>query len=111
MEIMDKMSAGDRAVLAEFARRVREFLPEADIRAFGSRARGTAQEDSDLDICVVDAVMDHRISEKVRYIAWEVGFDRDMLICTVTFNSAEITAGPLSESPLVLAIREEGIAA
>ena len=39
--------------LNKFAAKVRSKYPEAKIRAFGSYARGTATEESDLDICVV----------------------------------------------------------
>lgn len=47
------MELADRRMLHEFAARVRERQPHARVWAFGSRARGDAAPDSDLDLCVV----------------------------------------------------------
>ncbi len=41
------------AALAEFVRRVREAYPDAEVYLFGSYARGTWLEDSDVDVVVV----------------------------------------------------------
>ena len=43
----------DCQILKEFSVRVRQQFPDTQIWAFGSRARGDAQPDSDFDICVV----------------------------------------------------------
>lgn len=105
------MADHDRQILDQFAARVRDQYPDADIRAFGSRARGDATWESDLDVCVV---VDH-LNNEDRYtlwnIAWEIGFDQDMLISAVPFSKDEFEYGPCSESPLVLNILREGIPA
>jgi hypothetical protein len=44
-------------------------------------------------------------------IAWEIGFEQDMLISAVPFSKDEFEHGPCSESPLVLNILREGIPA
>jgi len=51
--IFHTMTAEDRALLDVFAKRVRLVVPSAAIWAFGSRARGSPEPDSDLDLCVV----------------------------------------------------------
>jgi uncharacterized protein len=45
------MTKRDRSILEIFAARVRQHFPEARIWAFGSRARGDATWESDLDVC------------------------------------------------------------
>lgn len=105
------MANRDRQILDLFAARVRERFPDADIWAFGSRARGDATWESDLDVCVV---VDHLTSEDpytLWNIAWEIGFEQDMLISAVPFSKDEFEHGPCSESPLVLNILREGIPA
>jgi predicted nucleotidyltransferase len=105
------MADRDRQILDLFAARVRDQYPDADVWAFGSRARGDATWESDLDVCVV---VDQLTSED-RYtlwtIAWEIGFEQDMLISAVPFSKDEFEHGPCSESPLVLNILREGIPA
>jgi hypothetical protein len=44
-------------------------------------------------------------------IAWEVGFENDIVISTVTFSREEFENGPCSASPLVRNILKEGVAA
>jgi predicted nucleotidyltransferase len=65
----------DRQILNEFSYKLRQRFPEAKIWAFGSRARGDAQPDSDLDICVVVEHLEHSIWKAISDIAWEVGFE------------------------------------
>jgi uncharacterized protein len=103
------MADRDRQILDLFAARVRERFPNADVWAFGSRARGDATWESDLDVCVV---VDHLINEDRHALwnmAWEVGFEQEMLISVVPFSKDEFEDGPCSESPLVLNILREGI--
>lgn len=106
------MTPEDRQILGEFAAAVREQHPGADVIAFGSRARGEARWDSDLDICViVDRPVDWRLRRALGDIADEVGFVHDRIITLVVYERERIQAGPLVASPLVAAIRQEGIAA
>ncbi len=103
------MSARDRHVLEIFAARLREHFPDADIWGFGSRARGDATKESDLDVCVVVEGLKHADRQTIRYIAWEVGFEHEMLVSTVIYSKDEFEYGPYSESPLVLNILQEGV--
>ncbi len=105
------MTKQDRLVLKEFAARVNARYPEARIWAFGSRVRGDAREDSDLDICVVVPGLDRAAWEGISDMAWEVGFENDLLITTVKFDQDAFERGVPSESPLVQAILREGVAA
>lgn len=43
----------DKRILDKFSREIRKRFPTAQVWAFGSRSRGTADWDSDFDICVV----------------------------------------------------------
>jgi predicted nucleotidyltransferase len=101
----------DKNILNIFAERVRQEFPEAKIWAFGSRARGDAVEESDLDICVVVKNLNKQKWEAISDIAWEVGFDNDVLISTVKFSTEAFEQGPPSESPLVRNIYQEGVPA
>ncbi len=105
------MREDDRRMCAEFAARVRDRFPEARIWAFGSRARGTAAAEADLDLCVVIDQWSETARIEISRIAWEVGWEQGVVISTVVFSAEEFERGPCSESPLVCVIRNEGIAA
>jgi predicted nucleotidyltransferase len=107
------MNAMDRAIVEEFATRVRaEIEPRARIWAYGSRVRGDADELSDLDVCVVlPGEVSHELRRSIGYLAWEVGFEREVLIQDVVFSEESFERGPMSASPLVKNILREGLAA
>lgn len=98
-------------ILHEFAGKVRVRYPRAKIFAFGSRAKGVASLESDLDICVVLPRMESEDRIAVSDIAWETGLDHDLHLSTVVIAQNDFEQGPLSVSPLVEADRNEGVAA
>ncbi len=99
----------DRHILEIFAAGVRQHFPEARIWAFGSRARGDGTWESDLDVCVVVDELTYENRHAIWNIAWEVGFEHDVLISAVAYSKDEFEQGPCSESPLVLNILREGM--
>ncbi len=105
------MTPADRAVLEELARRVRAAFPTARIWAFGSRARGDASPDSDLDVCVVVERLDRASRTRLSDLAWEVGFASGVVISTVAYSRQEFEEGPCAASALVRTVLREGVAA
>ena len=105
------MSDHDHRILETFAARLRQHCPEARIWAFGSRARGDATWESDLDVCVVAEALTYKDRNAIGDMAWEVGFEHELLIMTVCFTTEEFEHGPCSESSLVLNILREGVPA
>jgi len=101
----------DKAVLEAFAQRVRAHFPRARIWAFGSRSRGDPSCESDFDICIVLEAFDQRARDAISDIAFEVGYENDVVITTVKFSEDDFDHGPSSASALVANILREGIAA
>jgi predicted nucleotidyltransferase len=56
----------DEGLINEAGRRLSNAAPDADVILFGSRARGEAHEDSDLDLLVIEPDFDRRTDEYVR---------------------------------------------
>jgi len=104
---MDKKSL---EALREFAHLVRRQFSSARIRAFGSRAKGKATRESDLDVCVIVDRVDEIVDQQIRDMAWSVGFENGLVISTVLYSREEFETGPCSESPLVRVILREGVA-
>ena len=105
------LSGKGTEVFRLFSTRVRDRFPSARIWAFGPRVKGYAAEESDLDVCVVVDALDEGIDETIMKIAWETGFENDMVISTVTYSRQEFDEGPCSQSPLVQNILRAGIPA
>lgn len=105
------MKREQQKILQEFAEKVRTKYPEAQIWAFGSYAKGTATSESDLDICVVIPEMQQQDRLAISDLAWEIGLAHDLYLSTVVFSENDFERGAISVSPLLDAIRNEGIAA
>ncbi len=99
----------------EIARRLKATLvaagiPVLDLLVFGSRARGTAGPDSDMDVCLILGDTAAATLSEVGRIAREVGFEEGVVTTTVEFTRDQIEGSPLRASPFVRAVRSEGVA-
>ena len=105
------MISEDRQLLDLFARRVRLAVPAAAVWAYGSRARGTAYPDSDLDLCVVVPHVTGHVREVIHAAAWEIGFEHGLVLALIILSADDFERGPMSASTLVINIRRDGVAA
>jgi predicted nucleotidyltransferase len=103
------LAEADRQIAREFQRRLAAIVPVLDLRVFGSRARGDAAPDSDLDVFieVEESTSDSR--QLISEIAWEVGFEMDCVISTVVATRAQLEHGAMGANPLVLNVEREGV--
>ena len=105
------MTTTERSVLDDFKRRLSRRLAVHSVLLFGSRARGDADVDSDMDVIVVlHGAADAKAEDYVRLCAWEAGVEQGIIVVPVTVSRAEWQDGPLSSSLLALAVEREGVA-
>ena len=98
----------------QLAERLKQVLIEHSVplyktMVFGSRARGEAQFDSDLDVLVLVEHVTPALRKIISHCAWEVGFAAGVLMQTVVMTREEAEHGPEQSSLLMRAVREEGI--
>lgn len=98
----------DRRVATEFQRRLSALIPVLDLRIFGSRARGDAAPDSDLDVFVEVEEVTPELVKRIFHLAWEVGFEMDRIISPFIATREQIERGPLGANPILRRIAEEG---
>jgi predicted nucleotidyltransferase len=103
------LTAMDRRIAREFQRRLSAITPILDLRVFGSRARGDAAPDSDLDLFIELEEATPELRQRISEIAWEVGFEMDRMISTVVTTRHDLEHGAMGANPLVLNIEREGI--
>ncbi len=104
------MDSTEHDVLSRLKQALKCSLPLRELVLFGSRARGDAVADSDMDVLVVlDGEISREHRNKVSDCVWEIGFDAGIIITPVVVSYEAWENGPEHESLLAMAIRMEGI--
>jgi len=102
------MTEKDLTIARDLKKRLAEEVMLISLRVYGSRARGNAAEDSDMDVCVEVEALDKGIKERILDITWEIGFENLTVISPLVFSREEMENSPLRSSPIVKTIRQEG---
>lgn len=104
----------EKRIVDDFRARLSEALGGhlVDLRLFGSRARGTARRDSDLDVVVVVDERDRAIKRTIYHISDDVNeaHDWQILLSPLVLSRGELEEMRLREMRLARDIDREGIA-
>jgi predicted nucleotidyltransferase len=104
------VDATEKAVLDAFKALVSRRLRLHQMMLFGSRARGDAEPDSDMDVLVIlEGSSGSKARDYVSDCAWEAGFERGIVVVPVVFSREQWERGPERHSLLAEAVRAEGV--
>lgn len=103
------MQAKDVEVVEKFKTLISQKVKVHEIRVFGSRARGDATAESDLDVLVVVDCLDHATEKYISDCAWEAGFPDDIIIMPVSISLDTLRNSPIRESVFIKTVYSEGI--
>ena len=103
------VAQNDLKTARELKKRVSEFTPLIDFRLFGSRARGDADEYSDMDIFMEFESVNRELKKRVKNAAWEMTLETGIVVTTLLFSRDEIENSALRSSPIIRVIMEEGV--
>lgn len=105
------MTDTEKEILAKFKLLVSKRVSIYKMILFGSRARGDADQYSDMDVAVI---LNEPVEEKdIDYVsdcAWEAGFEYGIVVVPVVFTRDEWENSPERSSLLVQAVEMEGVA-
>ncbi len=103
------MNVIERKILERFKGLLEKRLQVNQVILFGSRARGDAASDSDMDLLVIIDNFTEDAEEYISECAWEAGFDHGAVIVPIVYGKQEWEHGPERFSLLALSIEKEGI--
>jgi hypothetical protein len=104
------MNTIERVVLNRFKALMLQRVKPQKVILVGSRARGDAHLDSDMDVIVVlDGALTPEDRNLVGDCAWEAAFEQGVVIVPVVFSREEWENGPERSSLLAQAVELEGI--
>jgi hypothetical protein len=103
------MNSIEQDIIDIFKELLNKKLKVSELILFGSRARGDADPDSDLDVLVIVDDLSPEMEEYISECAWEAGFQSGIVIVPVVFSRYEWENGPERYSLLAVAIKSEGV--
>ncbi len=103
------LQAQDSRIASMFKQKVMTITPVKRMVVFGSRARGDAVKESDLDIFIGVPMLTPGLRQQIYEIAWEIGFENEMVISTLLTSTPLLIDGPLTGNPILHAIESDGV--
>ena len=80
---------------------------QVEVVLFGSCARGTQTDESDVDVVVIVPKLTPRTVDRLFEIAWQVGFENGLVVSLIPVGRDELEV--LRESPFWQAVGREGV--
>jgi predicted nucleotidyltransferase len=106
---MNTPSAKDLDLAREVKQRLNGKIEIIDFRIYGSRARGDAEWDSDLDLYIEVPAINKEERRLINSVAWEVGLENDVVITPVVVTREQIINTPFTATTFYQVIEREGI--
>lgn len=103
------MDTREQRVVDRFKLLLSEKLAIREMKVFGSRARGDATEESDLDVLVIVEFLDHAAEVFISECAWQAGFPEDIVVTPIAMTVDDVERSPMRQSSFVQNVLREGL--
>jgi len=106
-----RLTEKERKIIEDFKKRIEEKFPGEiiNVLVFGSKARGDATEESDIDIIVVTSSDDWRKGDKIREIGYKLDEEIGYTLSIQVISQAHINYLRNNNFQFIKNIEQEGI--
>ncbi|MFQ5857520.1 MAG: nucleotidyltransferase domain-containing protein [Anaerolineae bacterium] len=111
-EPLQRLSGRDREALVDFVARLRRQFNHDNIRhvwVFGSKIRGEAEPDSDIDLLIVVHDYDWTLEKVMTRVAVETDLAHDVVLSDHIVNAERYAQMVTRNEPLYRSIEREGV--
>lgn len=110
-KIINQLTDHEQAALSEIKARVSNLFDIRDYILFGSRARGDATQDSDIDLLIITGrKLEHRERHMISHEIFEVNLERDTQFSFISIDRETWESELYEYMPLHSNILREGFA-
>lgn len=103
------LTTNEKAALLELKNTIKDKYKILDIKIFGSKVKGIADKESDLDILIVADKIDWAIEKDLYGICFEISLKHDVLLSPILFSTADINNKYIKATPFYQNVEREGI--
>ncbi len=104
-----KLSPTERTALAKLKKALSRQFGIEDIRLFGSKARGTGDAESDLDLFIVVPHLDWEREKAIYTLCFELSLQYDILLAPTLCSAAELKDPRVQGTPFYQTIQQESL--
>lgn len=107
-----KLTKKEKDIIEEFKKRIIEKFSHEILKVsvFGSKARGDATAESDIDIMVVVRSDDWRLWDKIREVGYELELENSLVLSIQVFSQEQIEYLQKIETAFMVNVEREAIA-
>lgn len=106
-----RLTSKEKQIIEEFKKKIQERYPEeqAHLTLFGSRARGQAKKESDMDLLVVIRSEDWRLGDRIREIGYQLELEHGIVLSIQVVSRKHLEQLKAIGSQFLQEVEREGI--